>query len=238
MASDTVGAHPILARDVEQHGTVLTALRNGAGLPALPANGLPAGELAFYAMIVGDDPDRRAVFLRRNNPRRGLRGGKWFTRYSDALVRVEDPLFAFDELVDLIYVDDQLIVLSQTAFMGLFRDNAALAAQVPRWVDDIAAHLPLVEGGVSILTELAQRNSRIRTRVEAIARRGHLATVTAEQISKAMSDVGLDPNTYLRDGKLVIENATAPMLVQFLNEDLFIGGLSATSFRADRKSAR
>jgi hypothetical protein len=238
MAADTVGTHPILAKDIEQHGTLLAALREGASLAPLPASRLPAAELAFYAMVVGDDPDGRAVFVRRANPRRGLRRGKRFTTYADALVRVEAPIFAFDELIDLVYVEDKLIVLSQTAFMALFRDNAALAAQVPRWVADIAKHLPLVDDGDKILADLAQRNSRIRTRVEAIARRGHLATVTSRQIRKAMTEVGLDPDIYVRSGKLVIEEATANTLLQFLNEDLFVGGLSATGFRADRKSAR
>jgi hypothetical protein len=237
LAADDVGAHPILAKDVPRD-TLLAALRDGAGLPALAAADLPAAELAFYAIVVGQDPDGRTVFVRRSNPRRGLRHGKWFTSYAEALVRVDAPIFAFDELVDLIYVEDKLIVLSQTAFMALFRDNAALAAQVPQWITDIAQHVPIAPGGDEILANLAQRNSRIRTRLEAIARRGHLATVTADQLASAMTEVGLDPTSYLHGGALVVEEANAHALLQFLNEDLFVGGLSAEGFRADRKSAR
>lgn len=235
---ESVGSHPLLARDVESHGHLLSALRNGTGLPLLPATELPAAELAFYAMVVGNDPHDRVVFLRRTNPRRGLRRGKWFTTYAEDLVRIDAPIFAFDGLVDLIYVEDKLIVLSQTAFMAMFRDNAALAAQVPIWVSDIAQHLPLSDDGDKVLTELAHRNSRIRSRLEAIARRGHLATVSARQLRKAMRDVGLDPESFISNGKLIVEESTAGQLLQFLNEDLFVGQLSAMGFRADKKHTR
>jgi hypothetical protein len=235
--AESAGTHPVLAASLQQHGTFLAALRNAAALPLLSAQELPAPELACYAVVVGDDPETRAVFIRRMNPRRGLRQGKRFTVYRDALMRVDDPILAFDEWFDLILVGDQLVVLSQTAFMSLFRDNAALAAQVPDWVGQLAGHLPLAAGGGDLLAELAQRNTRIRTRLESIVRRGHLADVDIDQIVEAMEAVGLEVDEYIEDDALVIEAGTAATLLHFLNEDFFLGGLSDAAFRADRKTA-
>jgi len=234
-----LGGAPLLASAHAAHERLVTALKHAAALDPLSPGQLPTPELAFYAMVVGDRAEDRAVFLRRANPRRGLRRGRVFTTLRDALTRVEDPIFAFDELVDLVVVGDSMIVLSQTAFSALFRGNEALTSQVPRWVHDIAQHLPISSDGEERLQSRSLRDSRLRTRLESITRRGHLAAVTPEVLRSVMGNFGLEPEKLLDDkGRLILDDEDIPVVLQFLNEDLFVGALSDVGFRADRKSPR
>jgi hypothetical protein len=237
LPAESAGQHPALSRDLAAHGTLLEALRNAAGLPRLDADELPAADMALYAIVIGNDPSTRTVFLRRVNPRRSLRGGRMFSTYRDVLVPLDDPIFGFDDLIDLVYIDNQLVVLSQTAFMALFRDNEALTKQVPAWVGDLASAVPLTPGSTQVLNAKALRNLRVRTRLEAITRRGHLVSVTAEMLRKAFEEHGLDADSLLDEhGALCVDEDNVDVVLQVLNEDLFVGTLSSTAFRADKKS--
>lgn len=235
MSRDGVGTRPTLARDVQDRGTFLEALRAGAGLPRMEREEVPAADMGFYALVVGNDPDNRTVFIRRLNPRRSLHRGRIFGVLSDVLARVEEPLFGFDLDVDLVLVDESLVVLSQTAFAAFFRDQDALRAQVPQWANLIGMTLPFADGSREALANKAQRDSRVRTRLEAAASRGHLAAVTIPIVTGVLEGHGIDPDTYVQDDKLVVTEETAAQLLQVLNEDLYEGPLSAARFRADRK---
>jgi hypothetical protein len=177
--------------------------------------------------------------MRRSNPRRGFSSGRLLSVYRQVLEKVEAPIFGFDDLVDLVIHDDTMYVLSQTAFAALFRENETLVAQVPAWIGDVSRHVPITGDGVERLRHRALRDSRVRTRLEAIARRGHLVGVTPEQLRFAMAEHDLDAGRLLdANGQLVLEDEDVPLVLQFLNEDLFVGPLSNASFRADRKHAR
>jgi hypothetical protein len=235
---DELGPQPPLTRE-HRDQDFLTGIRNASDLPILTPDALPATPLSLYALVVGDDPQTRTVFLRRMNPQRSLRRGRLLTSLHDVLVTVDGPMFGFDSLVDLVVGNSTMVVLSQTTFAALFRGNDALAAQVPAWVADIHAHVPMTDEGAATLGRRALRDSRIRGRLEAIARRGHLANVTTQQLRECMTQHGLDADALLdAEGNLVLDDADVTLVVQFLNEDLFVGTLSSTAFRADRKHAR
>lgn len=239
MASEALGDAPILAP--EHSGASLFEIALSAeALDVLDPNELPAADMGFYVITLGDEPGHRAAFLRRANPRRGLRGGKIWTSYHDVLTRIDEPVFAFDDLVDLVFFEDEALVLSQTAFVALFRSQETLMAQVPRWTSDLSAHVPISGEGIVRLNALAIRNSRAKARLEAIVRRGHLATVSAAVIAEKLVEVGLDVEALINsDGELVFEtDDEAMMALQFLNEDLFVGTLTSTGFRADKKATR
>ncbi|MFS0701270.1 hypothetical protein AB6N24_14970 [Cellulomonas sp. 179-A 4D5 NHS] len=216
--------------------TFFEELRGGADVPKLEADKIPAATLSFYSIAVGDTVGNRTVFLRRSNPQRSLKGGRRLTVYREQLVRVEEPLFGFDSIVDLVIHDDHMWVLSQTAFANLFREDKALTGQVPIWVGDVSASVPMTAGGAARLQAKALRDSRASRRLEAIARRGHLTSVTSQQLRDAMIEHDLDPDTLLdANGDLILDEADIPTILQFLNEDLFVGTLSSTAFRADKK---
>lgn len=231
------GIDPAPAMTVDHKGRgFFEELRGGADVPKLDADSIPAATLSFYAIAVGDIVGERTVFLRRSNPQRSLSAGRRLTVYRDQLVRIDEPLFGFDSTVDLVIHGDHMWVLSQTAFSYLFREDSALTRQIPIWVNDISNSVPMTAEGSARLQAKALRDSRAGRRLEAIARRGHLAIVTPQQLRDAMLEHDLDPSVLLdATGNLVLEDADIPRILQFLNEDLFVGSLSKTAFRADKK---
>ena len=237
--SGELGDAPALASE-HVSASLFELLVSAESLENLDPNELPAADMGFYVVTIGDDPGHRAAFLRRTNPRRGLRSGKIWTSYHDVLTRIDEPVFAFDDLVDLVFYENQVSVLSQTAFVALFRSQETLAAQVPLWTKDLSTHVSISAEGADRLVALALRNSRAKARLEAIVRRGHLADVSAEVIKTKLEEVGLDVDTLLDEkGQMVFANDNeAMMALQFLNEDLFVGTLTRTGFRADKKAAR
>lgn len=236
---ETLGDKPELSALPFSADDLAAALMLASDVPELRADQLPAADLSFYAVVIGDDAEDRTVFLRRANPRRGLRRGKWFTSFADALVKVDDPIFSFDDQVDLIFQDDVVLILSQTAFAMLFRSNEELTAQVPRWVKALEAHVPITKKGAKRLQVRALRDSRIKRRLEAIVTRGHLEDVSAEHLRAEMEALELNADALLNNkDRLTLEDEDIPEVLQFLNEDLFYGALTKEGFRADKKQAR
>lgn len=216
----------------------LEVLAQAERLEAINPKHLPTGDITFYAIAIGE-PGDRIVFIRRSNPRRGLKRGKIYSTLSDTLQRVEDPIFAFDEWVDLVLQGDKLCVLSQTVFAAFFRDQESLAKKIPEWIDQLAEHVPLADASRGCLTAKVSRDSRMKARLEAIVRRNHLATVSSETLRTAMEDNELDPSRLLdSDGSLILEDDDVAPVLYLLNEDLFTGSLTNTGFRADKKAAR
>lgn len=233
-----LGDAPALAAE---HGgaSLADVLLRAEGLSVLDPRNLPTADLAFYAIVVGSEPGARLAFLRRVNARRGLKGGKFLTSYSDVLHKIEAPVFAFDQFVDLIFLEGSALILSQSAFVALFRAQETLVAQIPKWVDELAQHVPIAADAGERLRAKAMRDSRSRTRLEAIVKRGHLVDVSSAVIKGKMHEVGLNPDLLLDDsGHLRLEDADVPLVLQFLNEDLFPGVLTGKGFRADKKAAR
>ncbi len=233
-----LGSAPALAAE---HGeqTLFGALKSAESLPVMDPEGLPAGDLTFYALVVGDSIGSRHVFLRRSNPRRGLKRGRIYSMLSDTLQRIEEPIFAFDEWVDLICIEEEIHILSQTVFAALFRGQDALTEQVPRWTEELKKVVSLADEGRSRLEAKAQRDSRIRARLEAIVHRGHLESVTEEVLRSAMAESGLDASRLINSsGEFLLEEEDIPQVLYFLNEDLFSGSITKVGFRADKKAAR
>lgn len=232
-----VGSGPVLAKDVEGFGTLLQALAQAGDLPKLTASELPAAELQFYALVIGDEAASRTVWIRLTNVRRGLKPDrKIFTTLDDTLTKVLDPIFGFDDDLDLVAAGGQLAVLSQGSFKKLFRDNEQLAAQIPAWIAHITDHLPIVPAAEAILAEKSKKDSRVRNKLEAINFRGHLPNVPPATIRKAMRDYGLDAKRFFnQQNKLDFKEEDVSDLLKVLNEDLFKGLLTDAKFWASAK---
>lgn len=233
---DSAGTGPKLSRKAQKRGDSLIAvLRNAAALDVLGARKL--SPFPLYAFVVGDDPSDRAVFIRRSNPRRGLGSGRIFTTLGETLVRVDEPIFGFDDEVDLVVAGDQMAIFSTASFRAIFRDNEQLRAQVPAWIEEIASHVPIAGDGALLLAEASNRDSRVRRRLETIRDRGHLATLDKKKLRDSLKRHGLDAGLLSKNGELVIDEKTDVFrLFQVLNEDRYFGDLSGDPFRADRKS--
>src|SRR5690606_2049862 len=149
-----------------------------AELDLMGPDELARKSVAFYAAVLGDDPENRVAFLRKANPKRGLRPGRIWTTFHDALTRIDTPDLVLDDSFDLIMDATGIAILSQSAFELLFRDTPAVQERVPEWVQAISDVLPLADDGAERLAERCNRDSRLRKRVRNIHERGHLQDVT------------------------------------------------------------
>lgn len=232
-----VGEAPKLTSDHDGR-RFLEVLAQAERLEAINPKHLPTGDVSFYAIVIGE-PGSRTVFIRRSNPRRGLKRGKIYGTLGDTLQRVDAPIFAFDEWVDLVLSESNLYVLSQTVFAAFFRDQETLAKKIPEWIEELATHVPLTSETRERIMIKVTRDSRMKARLEAIVRRDHLRTVPSETLRRAMEDNELDPERLLdAGGNLTLSEEDVPQVLYLLNEDLFTGSLTKTGFRADKKAAR
>lgn len=213
---------------------LLMLLDSIADRDPLRASDLPARSLLFHAYVFPG----HATFLRKANSHQTARSGRVLTRLSQTLSRVDEPVFAFDDKVDLVVTADEVIVSSLSAFELLFKEDDFLVQHIPTWVNSIATHLPVNDGAAEVLTEHCRRNTRFRRRLETIHARGHLTHVTIEQVCEEAQNQGLDVASLVVDGRLNFEDASVDDLLRLLNEDLLIGSLSGDRFTVERKSPR
>jgi hypothetical protein len=227
--------HLVLARAALPPDQPLLDLLAGIGdRDPLEAEGLPGRALLLHAYVFPDG----LQFLRKANPHLTARTGHLLTRLDHTLTRIEHPVFTFDEKVDIVVTPDELLISGVSAFELLFKDERALLAHIPEWIDAIARQLPVNDQARAVLTEHCRRSTRLRRRLETIAGRGHLQAVTLDRIRREAEAQGLDPDRLVVDGRLQFDHASVEDLLRLLNEDLLIGGLSGSRFTVEHKIAR
>jgi hypothetical protein len=204
-------------------------------LPTISARTLPERPLVLYAITFsrGGGP---VAFVRKTNPRKSASAGRLFALLGNALTDADKPVFTLDPRFDLIVSPTGVIALDQGIFELLFKETDTVLAAVPQWVESVADHLPLAGDGAAILEEKALRSSRLRRQLRAIHERGHLAHVTIERVRSHLAALGLEEADYIAGDELVVDEADPRTLLDLLNEDLFIGGLTDVHFRSERKS--
>lgn len=87
---------------VETDPEVHSVLRRASSLPLLAAPELGRRTFSFYALMVGNDPDRRTAFVTQWNPHRTGLPGKILTAFGDQLRRIGQPLLVFEPLFDMV----------------------------------------------------------------------------------------------------------------------------------------
>jgi len=216
---------------------VLGVLDHTAALDELSARTLPGRSLLFYAVVVGRPPDHYTAFLRKINPYVSMKSGRFFSALGDHLARIEEPVFAFDDAVDLVVTGDGVVALSMGVYELLFRETEALTERIPVYVAKIGASLQLDSEAARTLEALAAKSSRLRNKLHALSERDYLQRVTVDHVHTYMESQGMDPGRLIRGGRLVLDEADPHLLVQVLNEDLYTGQLSGNDYAVDRKSA-
>ena len=219
---------------------VLDVLDHAATLDLLSASTLPPKPLLFYAVIVGSAPDRYTAFLRKYNPYLSIKTGRFgfVSALGDRLARIEDPVFAFENRFDLVVTEEDIVVLSTKVYELLFRETEPLTERIPKYIGKIAASLNLDPQAEHDLQTLAAKSPRLQQRLRALSERDYIHRVTIDQVRAYIHKLGMDPERLIRDGQLVLDSTDPQLLLQVLNEDLYTGDLSGTSYAVDRKSAR
>jgi hypothetical protein len=193
--------------------------------------------LVLYALLIGNDPDSRAIFVRKGNPV-SLAAKGLVAIFDNALVRVTHPILAFDSAFDLVLLDSSVWILNQKNFESLFKESEAVLARTSEWVDQFNQILPVTSESKDWLVDRLRQNSVMRRKVQSILRSGYLPRLTPDMLRSKMAVHGLAADQLMRDGLLVFNKDTERDLLLFLNEDLWTGDFSGDEYAAARKSRR
>jgi hypothetical protein len=216
---------------------LLEQLRIGSSLPLIAADELRKRTLALYALLIGDDPDSRAIFVRKGNPV-SLAGKGVVAVFDDALTRVTRPILAFDSTFDVVLLGSSVWILNQKNFEALFKDSEAVLARTSEWVNQLSQVLPVADDGKEWLATRLRQNSLMRRKVHSILRSPYLQKLTPDLLRAGMAAHGLSPETLMKDGSLIFNRDTEKDLLLFLNEDLWTGDFSGDQYAAARKARR
>ena len=195
-------------------------------------------KLAYYAVVTATSEKQHAVFVRRGDPLMVPRPGRFPTLLGESLVRLEQPVLTLDEEIDLIAVGDYFIVLKLAPFEGLFKDSEFVRRNLPTWLGHLTSRITFLGDGAAKIQAVAERDSRIRRRLEDIYRRGHLKKTTIEEIEKKAHAAGIDTSDIIVGGKAVFDENNRFKLLRVLNEEPYSGFISGTRWYAERRSAQ
>ena len=216
---------------------LLEQLRIGSSLRLIGADELRKRTLALYALLIGNDPNSRLMFVRRGNPV-SLATKSIVAVLDDTLTRVTQPVLAFDSTFDVILLGSAVWVLNQKNFEGLFKESEAVLARTSEWVDQLNHVLPIADDGREWLTNRLRQNSVMRRKVQSILRSPYLSRLTPDILNAKMAAHGLIAEDLMKDGSLVFNKDTEKDLLLFLNEDLWAGDFSGDQYAAARKARR
>jgi hypothetical protein len=212
-------------------------LLTDAPLRLVNARSLPSRPLVLYAASM-NTAQGLIAFVRKKNPRPVARAGRLYALLGNALAGVTKPVFTLDSEFDLVVTGGGALATNQNTFELLFKETDAVLAAIPDWVAGIAERLPLAGNGAEVLAEKARTNGGLRRRLRALHERGHLANVDIGAVRKHVRDLGLPEEELISGDELVVDEADPATLLYLLNEDFFVGGLTTTGFRSERKSQR
>jgi hypothetical protein len=204
---------------------LLEQLRIGSSLPLIGADELRKRTLALYALLIGNDPGSRVIFVRKGNPV-SLAAKGVVAVFDDALTRVTRPILAFDSAFDVILLGSSVWILNQKNFEGLFKESEAVLARTSEWVEQLSQVLPIADDGQDWLASRLRQNSVTRRKVHSILRSHYLPELTPDTIRARMSAHGLMPEDLMKDGALIFNRDTEKDMLLFLNEDLWTGDFS------------
>jgi hypothetical protein len=224
----------VINDDLRTENEVIDLLLEDVDRQQVPPDAVSAEDLYLYAAVSDTDAGRVAM-IKKTNPTRRAHGGKKWALAGDELVLMSDDPWQLHPTFDLVVNEDGAYALNTWFFEQLFADADRLKAKVDDWVDGIASALPLVSAQRRLLVERCRDSARLRRRLRSIAYRGHIARVTIADVRQHVKEMGLSPKTFIRNGKLVVDDANVDDLLHVLNEDLMRGGLTADPFRIESK---
>jgi hypothetical protein len=217
---------------------LLDQLRLGSSLPPIDPGELKRRTLALYALLIGNDPASRVIFVRKANPV-SLATKSVVARLLDStLTRVTEPIFAFDSSFDAVLWESDVWILRQKNFEALFKESEAVLASTSKWADELSQVLPISGDGLEWLAARLRQNSVTRRKVQSILRSPYVSKIDAVALRAKMAAHGLDAAELMRDDALVFNKDTERDLLLLLNEDLWAGDFSGHQYAAARKARR
>jgi hypothetical protein len=217
---------------------LLEQLRLGSSLPPITPSDLLRRTLALYALLIGNDPTSRVIFVRKSNPV-SLVGKSLVARlFDDTLTRITEPILAFDSTFDAVLYESDVWILHQKNFENLFKESEAVLARTSEWADELSHVVAMTDEGREWLATRLRQNSVIRRKVQSILRSPYVSKINAEALRTKMHVHGLDSAELMKDDSLIFNKDTERDVLLLLNEDLWAGDFSGNQYAAARKSRR
>ncbi len=214
-------------------------LASASSLDELNARDLKNQSFTFYAAVVGNNPDNRVAFVDRWNPYKAASSGGIITSFGDRLNRIEGPLLVFERSFNMVVTDSAIAVLNPAAFEVVFRDIDAMTYRRPTWSHAAVTALPLEDATSELLTELCNRGGRVTTQLRGMYERGVFGRAfTAAELRAEMKVQKLDVNRMIVKGQLVLDDTDVPIVLKLIDEKLYTGWHSSTSWDVGTRSRR
>lgn len=223
--------HDVLDTDL------LDQLRRGSSLPLVTPDEMRKQALTLYALLIGNDPASRAIFVRKRNPV-SLVTKSLVAIFDDTLTRVTSPILTFDSEFDVVLLRDDMWILNQKNFEVLFKESEAVLEHTSEWADRLSDVVPMADGGKEWLTSRLRQNSVMRRKVQSILRSSYLSRLKPTALRAKMTVHGLNPRHLMEEDRLIFDKTTERDLLLLLNEDLWTGDFSGTHYAAARKASR
>ncbi|MDA8331247.1 MAG: hypothetical protein M0027_08580 [Candidatus Dormibacteraeota bacterium] len=202
-------------------GMVLAA---ASSLPQLNARDLKKQSFAFYAAVVGDNPDSRVAFVDRWNPYKAGLSGRLLTNFGDRLTRIEPPVLVFERSFDMVVTDMAIAVLDVSAFEAVFRDIDTMTARFSVWSQAAVTALPLDGDTAQRLCALCDRGGRVAKQLRGMyERRAFGSKFTIPALRAEMQKQNLDDNRLLQNDQLVLQDDDIPIMLKLIDEKLYTG---------------
>jgi Domain of unknown function (DUF4868) len=217
---------------------LLDQLRLGSSLPAIDPGELKRRALTLYALLIGNDPAFRVIFVRKANPVSLATKSVVARLLDNTLTRVNEPIFAFDSAFDCVLWESDVWILQQKNFEALFKESEAVLASTSKWADELGQVLPISGDGKEWLAARLRQNSVTRRKVQSILRSPYVSKIDADALRTKMLAHGLNPGELMHDDALVFSKDTERDLLLLLNEDLWAGDFSGHQYAAARKARR
>ena len=235
---DEQGDHPYLSADLDEllDAAVVDVLSKGSSLSLATTDDLRR-PLTFYALLLGDDPDRRSAFIKKGNPVK-LAGKGLVALFDETLTRVTSPIFSFSAGYDVVVSPGGVWAFDQKNFEGLFKETDTVLAKTGEWVEQLSAAIPILEETMEEFAARLRTNSVLRRKVVGILRSSHIKSLTPDVLRAKMAAHGLDANKIMKGDELVFKREHESDLLHLLNEDLFMGDFSGEQYAAARKARR
>lgn len=224
----------VINEDVRDENEAAELLLGDEDRPLKKPADVDADSLYLYA-LVSTTSAGRLVMIKKTSPARRARQGKRWALAEDELRMLDDDPWQLHPTLDLVVGESGAFALSLTYFEQLFKDAERLSAKVGDWVEEVHAALPMTNSQRKVLVERCRESSRLRRRLRAITNRGHLDRVSIADVRRHAGQMGLDSKKFVKSNKLVVDDVNAGELLQLLNEDLFLGGLTGDRFRSEGK---
>lgn len=240
---DEPGAVPVdLEEMLSAADIVQLSLDAFAATDFLTRDDLFGGGWLFYAVVVEvDDEDESIAFVRQYNPQRGINPGRLLGAYSDALARIDDPVFIFDLAFDVVVASDEVAVLKTTAFQRVFADVNVVASEVPADIGSLRSQLNVGIGAASLdmLTATCQQKLRLAARLKKLARQPHLTLVTRASLRSAIARHGLPRNRFGSSTAVKLADADdVRIFLDVLEKRYYEEDFTGEHMRADNASPR